>query len=167
MASIVLRTSLLAAAPWKNIVCFLLSFNKCWQWFSWWWHQRAFPWGHKTVGWSPQTWSLPFLTAGPAVMDRMKVQTESLEEEMCWLRVFLGRCYILLLWFFQGKESNVWRHFKSDLNLGPDLNYVLYFLIWAKSTLSIWHYVRSCDESFPEALQKIWRPTGSTLAGGG
>ena len=31
----------------------------------------------------------------------------------------------------------------------------------------IWHNVRSCDESFPEALPKIWRPTGSTLAYGG
>ena len=29
------------------------------------------------------------------------------------------------------------------------------------------HYVRSCDETIPEALQKILRPTGSTLLGGG
>ena len=29
------------------------------------------------------------------------------------------------------------------------------------------HYVRSCDETIPEALPKIWRPTGSTLLGGG
>ena len=39
--------------------------------------------------------------------------------------------------------------------------FVIDFLTW------IWHYVRSCDESFPEALQKIWRPTNSTLTGGG
>ena len=24
----------------------------------------------------------------------------------------------------------------------------------------IWHYVRYCDESFPEALPKFWRPAG-------
>ena len=29
------------------------------------------------------------------------------------------------------------------------------------------HYVRSCDETIPEALQKILRPTGSNLLGGG
>ena len=31
----------------------------------------------------------------------------------------------------------------------------------------LWHYVRSCDETIPKALPKIWRPTGSTLLGGG
>ena len=61
-------------------------------------------------------------------------------------------------------------------HLRPIFGLVFYRRAFLKSDLSlkrqwgpspIWHYVRSCDESFPEALQKIWRPTGSTLAGGG
>ena len=93
IASIVLRITLLAAAPCRNSDP-VISYKKWLRWRSCWWHYHAHWQPRTVVGWFPQMWR--WLFRGERTQ-RAQVWTVSLEAKGCPLRVFLGRYYYKLL----------------------------------------------------------------------